>query len=289
MSERTEPIQTAGSAGPKHLHRREFLLLLSASVAAPYLMGLPRPLWAAGTGAPAAGLVPLSLGFLRGSDAMVADAAVLRGLNDPRRAVLTALRGAVPEGSPLEVVPLSRPNQQAGDFPSGEAMLWIHGMYPPARARDDRAITSVTAEVDFFLPGGSQPFSYLAWSYAERPVVNEAAPVGFKVPVGGGSAIRVRINVARFERGTRAILGPAVDAATSGAAALAPARGERLASQFADPGRPNELSLGPGIYFLPLGTAASQALPFDVTADYLVPDTLPFLVVSMVPNPGASA
>jgi len=269
------------------LHRRQFIVLVSASVAAPCLLGLPRELWA--NEAPPAGARPvaLTLGRLTASDVLVAHANVLRRLNDPRASVLETMQSSLPDWGPLEVLPVKDYSPSVQDFSSGVAKLWIHGMYPPARVRSDYDIEAVDVDVDFFLPGESQPYVYHAWRFRNSPVTNEAAPVGLTVPVGGaGGAIRLRVTLARRSGGFASLLDRAFDVVAKGPAALEQPTAQRFTAQFHNPGDPDALSLKPGIYFVPLGPAAQAAMPFTVRSDYLVPAEHPYLVFSMVPENG---
>ena len=289
MSNQMEKPGVTARSVPGGLHRRQFLVLVSASLATPYLLGLPKSLWAAEAEAGVARLVPLTLGYLTGGDVLVADERVVHRLNDPRKSVLETLRAALPEGAAIEARPVRDFSQDLGDFPTDRAKLWVHGMFPPARVRSDSDIEAVDVDVDFFQPGGSQPFTYLAWRFRTLPVVNESAPVGINVPVGGGSAIRLRVTVTRRASGSGSLFDKALDLGRSGAAALNPPQSDRFTAQFNDPGRANELSLKPGIYLVPLGPKANAALPFTVNSDYLVPAERPYLVLSMVPEKGSGS
>jgi hypothetical protein len=278
-------ISSHGDVGrSRGIHRRQFIALVSASVAAPCLLGLPRALQAASSDPGNPVLVPLSLGYLTGSDALVADAGVLRRLNDPRESVLDVMRAALPEGSTLEVNPVTKFSQDLGDFPTGQATLWVHGMFPPARVRSDYDIEAVAFDVDFFPTGESEPYTYHAWRFVTEPVVNESGPVGVTVPVGGGASFRLRVSVTRLSGGFSKLVKRAYDVVANGAAALTPPSGERFAAQYHDPGKADQLSLAPGIYLVPLGEEANAGLPFTVRSEYLVPAERPYLVFSMVPQ-----
>jgi len=289
MSDHIETPPSGDEPQPHGMHRRQFIVLVSASVAAPCLLGLPRTLEAASATPVHPRVVPLSLGYLTDSDLLVAQPAVLKSLNDPRSSVLEVMRAVLPAGATLEVDPVTRFHQNIGDFPTGHGRLWVHGVFPPARIRSDYDVEAVAVDVDYFPPGEGSPFTYHAWRFATEPVVNESAPVGFLVPVGGGASFRLRVTVASRSGAFSSLLDRAFDVVTNGAAALNVADSRSFMAQFNDPGKPDALSLAPGVYLVPLGERANAALPFTVRSDYLVPAEHPYLVFSMVPERGSNS
>jgi len=263
--------ETEGAAR-RGLDRRRFVGLVGASLAGQWLIDPASSAWSA-TAAPPSGasLVP---GYLRASHLAMANESVLRDLSDPQIPLHDTLRRVIPEGLPLEFISSTEIGKVPIDFDQGCARVRVHGVLPPREFSLADNVEALHLEAEISLEQETAPFSHYVWGFDKGPVENVSGPTRFDVPVGKGVALRLWTS---FEW---AALGAVTSRFEDGKGG-APLR--RFSTVLTLNDRYGEPRLRPGIYCLPLNSEAQKAFPLVANRDWLVPDELPFLLMSVQP------
>lgn len=280
---RTRPNrERAGATG---ISRRGFVGLVSASLVGQWIAEMPRMVWAEQK------VVPMIPGFLRGSEALVNSEESLQALNHGGEPLYESIREAIPQELPLEIV--SSADLGGEPFPSDSARIWVHGLLPPEHARLDQNVAFIDFEVVTEPEPGVGPYTHLAWTFERYPVINLSGPTSFTVPVGADSRTEFRISYRRedtfdvddmvshdlgLKRGTR----PGVASPTI---SIPPFKQEYARStELRAQDRFRKPRLRAGTYLFSLSTTANRALPVPANYDWLVPEYLLFLAVSVQPQ-----
>jgi len=282
MTENSRPVnviasseaETSGSSG-SGLDRRRFVGMVGASLAAQWLVDPPSLGWSA-TVAPPGG-ISLVPGYLRASHLAVADESVLRDLNDPLLPPHDILRRVIPQEIPLEFISSTEIGQVPVGFDEGCARIRVHGVLPPRDFELAETVEALHLEAEISLDAGKPSFGHYVWGFDKRPVENISGPTRFDVPVGKGAALALWTSFERAGRGT--VLG-------------GPGEGDdraplhRFSTVMTLEDRYGEPRLRPGVYCLPLNDEALKAFPLVANHDWLVPNELPYLLLSVQPvNP----
>lgn len=268
MPDHDRPNLPSASGG---LDRRRFVGLVTASVAASWLV---TPARRATAGAVAPGSVELIPGYLADSARLVQDEATLCRLSDPEISFFDTLQAAAggTDVVPLVLVPATQVGGAPAEFASGHARLWIHGFMPPDRVRRDHGLLRADLEVEVVADGVRH--RHLAWSYRRDPVANLASPTTCGLPLDGKTGLDLYLTTQRQDRS--AIGGPA-DRDGGTASGTARTYHTMLTCDAAY----GESGLRPGVYALPLSDAAAKALPLPANHDWLVPDDLLYVLLSV--------
>ena len=254
------------------LDRRRFVGMVGASLAAQWLLDPPSLGWSA-TAAPPEGL-SLVPGYLRASHLAVTDESVLRDLSDPLLPPYDTLRRVIPEVLPLEFISSTEIGRVPIGFEEGCARIRVHGVLPPREFRLAENVEALHLEAEISPEQAMTPFRHYVWGYDKGPVVNISGPTRFDVPVGKGVALRLLTSFEWAGRG-------AVPGGSEDGKGRAPVH--RCSTILTLNDRYGQPRLRPGVYCLPLSDEALKAFPLVANRDWLVPDELPYLLMSVQP------
>jgi hypothetical protein len=258
--------------GRNGLDRRRFVGLVGASLAAQWLIDPPSLGWSATAAAPdGTVLVP---GYLRASHLAMTDESVLRDLSDPLLPPHDTLRRVIPEGLPLEFISSTEIGRVPMGFEEGCARIRVHGVLPPREFSLADNVEALHLEAEISLEQEMAPFGHYVWGFDKDPVENISGPTRFDVPVGKGVALRLWTSFEWAGRG-------AVRGGSDDGKGRAPVH--RCSTILTLNDRYGEPKLRPGVYCLPLSDEAQKAFPLVANRDWLVPDELPYLLMSVQP------
>ncbi|HVT19490.1 MAG TPA: hypothetical protein VHQ90_25335 [Thermoanaerobaculia bacterium] len=241
--------------GPQRagLRRRDFLVAGSFLAAVPFLgraavaanlseRAGSQPAGSLPTAAAAAATLPVSMGYLDGSQ----EIHNLRRLSADLR-VLTVIRRGNTFSAGRRVVPATDLSSGDPSLVGGAVRMTVHGLYPPWP--DDLSAMPRAIDLDVFFPSLELPKGhtahYKAWSYRRLPAENHSARVSFLLWPDWYSDLEVSLRVLPADPAAPPLL---------------------LRSAFtlgADPGRPR---LARGAYLLGLAPDSWEA-PVDLPED----------------------
>ncbi len=256
------------------LDRRRFVGLVGASLAGQWLIDPASSAWSA-TATPPSGttLVP---GYLRASHLAMTDESVLRDLSDPRLSPHDTLRRVIPADLPLEFISSTQIGKVPMDFRDGCARIRVHGVLPPSHFSLAANVEAIHLEAEISLETKAMPFSHYVWGFDKGPVENVSGPTRFDIPVGKEAALNLWTS---FEWASRGV-SPGSFEVSGGENGVALRRYSTLLTAEDRYGQPR---LRPGVYCLPLNGKAQKAFPLVANRDWLVPDELPYLLLSVQP------
>lgn len=270
----TTPRLTGGTTCG--VDRRRFVGMVGASLASQWLIGAPRLGWSA-TAAPPTGtrLVP---GYLRASHLAVTDENVLADLSNPLLPPHDVLRRVIPEDLPLEFVSSKEIGEVPLGFDKGCARVHVHGVLPRVEFGLADGVEAIHLEAEISTESEELPATHYVWGYDTGPVENISGPTRFDAAVGKGLALTLKTVFERAGRGS-------LSGFAEGVRGRAPAHILNTVWTLED--RFDAERLRPGVYCLPLNDDAAGAFPLVANRDWLVPDKLPYLLLSVQPVAGS--
>jgi len=181
---------------PYGLDRRRFVVMTTATLAAQWLVDVPR-LESSDLGSPPAGpaLVP---GYLRGSDTLVRDNGLHSVFLQTGQAWVDGVRRGIDEELPLELVS-SLHLDNIAPLQGSSAVIEVHGLLPPDPVRRDHAIRSIDLLVEIASDDQPLPTPFTAWTYERQPVEQLAGPTRFTIPVGADVTVRLAVRLHRVQ------------------------------------------------------------------------------------------
>jgi len=215
---------------------------------------------------------PMTIGYLRGSQALLDNEEILRRLEAPDDRLADLVREAWSSFEPMEIIPAER--VLAGDekLLDGPVRVSVHGLLPPPDVTTEFDLESGVLEVGYRIPGHGV-IEFTAWAFDRHPVLGVGRPTSFTVPVHLGEPLKLSLQT-RTRRSLSHRRSDATDAGTSILRTVA-TLGTGIGS--------SDQKLTTGLYFIGLSPEARAALPIPATYDFLVPDDQPFLVISISP------
>ncbi len=259
---RTHHGQPANESG---LDRRGFVALGSAAFMAQALAGAHNLAFAENVVARAQ---PMTIGYLRGSQALLGNEEILRRLEAPDDGLADLVREAWSSFEPMEIIPAE--HLPAGDekLMGGVVRMRVHGLLPPPEVATDVHLESAILEVGFRIPGHGV-VDFTAWAFDRYPIQRVGRPTSFTVPIRAGEPLRLSLLT------RTGVPGPETTEAARSTLKTVATLGAGIGS--------SQPKLRTGLYFLGLDPSARAALPIPATYDYLVSDEQPFLVISISP------
>ena len=245
---------------PSLLRRRDFLTLGSAGLLAPFFGNLA---WAESLASPATQTMPMSVGYIEGSEEYRNFKRLPRKV---RRPTLQDMSEEA-EASPV-IVPAHALFQADTSLPGRPLRIHVHGLYPPIALEPKRRrevplaidLEAIFPSEDPAVPG---PFRFYAWGLRQKLGWDPSPPVTFRFPLDWQVLPQFVLKV-READGTSRVL--------------------RTRFTLDDDGRPK---LRRGVYLFGLGAGAwNREARLKDFARFAPPDMFSVLV-SMDPEPEA--